>query len=434
MQAESLVEFHIHTFTHGAGDVEVGVEFFAEIFEQIECFFQSFFGAAHAHIVPKDVAQFFVDRVHRALATDCHEALFFSDTSGFGFVEFLGVGFHVRHLDLVAEIVLDGVREHEVAISQTLHQCRSTEAVSAVVGEVAFADSEQALHAGLQFVVYPNTAHGVVDGGVNHHGVVVVHTVDGVCQFAGVHVGDFFIHIEEVAIALAHHVDAEAVDGFREVEEHGLSGVVHTKALIAAFFSGTGSHVARHEVAESRIAAFEIVVAFFFRNVATLLGAGLDSLRIVEVFGHPDASVVAERFRHQRELGLLIAVARDASGVNLHVGRICKVSTFAIASDSCRAVASHSVGRKEVGVAIAAGGNHHGMSGKAFKLTGYQVFGNDTASATVHNHHIVHFVAVETLHLTHLNLAVERAVGAEQELLSGLTLSIESAAHLRTTE
>ena len=107
-----------------------------------------------------------------------------------------------------------------------------------MVREVTFADSEQTLHAGLEFVVNPDTTHSVVDSRVDHHWVVVVFAVDGVSEFAWVHVGDFFIHVDEVAVALTNHVDTEAVDSFREVEEHSLTSVVHTEALVATFLSG----------------------------------------------------------------------------------------------------------------------------------------------------------------------------------------------------
>ena len=61
LQTECLVELHVHAFTHGSRNVEVFVEFLTERFELGESGFQTFLGAAHAHEVPKDVAQFLVD-------------------------------------------------------------------------------------------------------------------------------------------------------------------------------------------------------------------------------------------------------------------------------------------------------------------------------------------------------------------------------------
>ena len=122
------------------------------------------------------------------------------DTSAytfFCFVEFGCVGFEVRHLDLVGEVVLHGVGEHEVSVGETLHQSGSAEAVGAVVGEVTFADSEEAGDGCLEFVVNPDAAHGVVRSGENHHG-----------SFVGVVVRNHLVHVEEVAVAVAYHVFA----------------------------------------------------------------------------------------------------------------------------------------------------------------------------------------------------------------------------------
>ena len=105
---------------------------------------------------------------------------------------------------------------------------------------------------------------------------------------------------------------------------------------------------------------------------------------------------------------MLVAVARNAGWVNLYIGGVGKVSTLAIASHCGAHVAGHSVGREEIGVAITTSGNYHCVSSKALELAGYQVLGNDTASTAVDNNHVVHFIAVEALHVAHLNLAVER--------------------------
>ena len=64
-----------------------------------------------------------------------------------------------------------------------------------MVGEVSFPDSEEPRYGGHQFVVYPDTAHGVVDGGVDHHRSLI-----------GVVVGDLLIHLEEVTITSLYDI------------------------------------------------------------------------------------------------------------------------------------------------------------------------------------------------------------------------------------
>ena len=64
-----------------------------------------------------------------------------------------------------------------------------------MVGEVGFPDSEEPGYGGHQLVVYPDTAHGVVDSGVDHHRGLV-----------GIVVGDLLVHLEEVAVASLYDV------------------------------------------------------------------------------------------------------------------------------------------------------------------------------------------------------------------------------------
>ena len=278
-----------------------------------------------------------------------------------------------------------------------------------------------------------------MDGGENHHRIVVVHSVLFASEFTGVYVGDFLIHVEEVAVALTHHVDSETVDSLREVEEDGKAGVVDTESCVATLLGGTRSHVAGHEVAESGIATFEIVIAVFFRDVASFDLSFLELHCVLKLFGDPDTAVVAERLRHKGKLRLLVAMHGDTRGVDLYVGGICEISALAIAGHCGRAVASHGVGGKEVGVAIAAGGDDHGVSSEAFELTRHEVFGDD-AAGTLHavlvldENHVVHLITVEAFHLSELNLAVERRVSTEKELLSRLALGVERTANLSATE
>ena len=164
-----------------------------------------------------------------------------------------------------------------------------------MVREVALADGEEARYGGHELVVHPDASHGVVYGGVYHHRVIVLHAVDFVGQLSGVDVGYLLIHVEEVAVALQHHVDAQALDALGEVEEHGASGVVHAEALVAALLGCAAGHVAGHEVAECRVAALEVVVAVFLGDVAAFLGACLQCLGVFNFLGHPDAAVVAQR-------------------------------------------------------------------------------------------------------------------------------------------
>ena len=133
-----------------------------------------------------------------------------------------------------------------------------------------------------------------MDSRIDHHRLVVLHTIDLIGNVAREYIGDLLIHLEEVAITLHDHVDTQTVDRLREVEEHGQTRVVHTKALVAALLSGTRGHVTRYEVTEGRITALQIVVAILLRNLPTLLSTSLQSLSILNLLGNPDTTIVTQ--------------------------------------------------------------------------------------------------------------------------------------------
>ena len=164
-----------------------------------------------------------------------------------------------------------------------------------MIGEIGFAEDEQAGDGALQVVIDPETAHGVVDGWINAHRHLI-----------RIFVGDACVHLKEIAIALFDDVFAEAIDGIGEIEIDAEAGFTDAAALVANSFGVAGSDVARDKIAEAGIATFEIVVAFGFRN---LIGRTL----VASFAGHPDAAIVAQRFAHERELRLIIAGDRNAS-------------------------------------------------------------------------------------------------------------------------
>ena len=167
------------------------------------------------------MTQFLVDRINRFFTLDTHELVDLSLNCFFCFSKFRKISRETRNSDLICQIILDCIRQYEVTVSQTLHQCRSTEAVCTMVGEVTFTDSEQTLDSGLQFVVYPDSSHCVVDSRINHHRIIIFYAINFFCQFARINVSDFLVHIEEVTITLEDNIDTQTVDSFREIEEYG---------------------------------------------------------------------------------------------------------------------------------------------------------------------------------------------------------------------
>ena len=176
----------------------------------------------------------------------------------------------VRLLDLlersVGEVVANGVRQHEVAVGQTLHQRRGAEAVGAVVGEVGLTGDEQAGDRRHQVVVDPDAAHDVVHGGVDAHRHLV-----------GVLTRDPLVHVEEVVVLLLDAVAAETLDGGGEVEVDTAADSVDLRAdpaaLVADVLRGPRRDVARDQVAEGRVDPLEVVVAVLLGDVTGVLVA-----------------------------------------------------------------------------------------------------------------------------------------------------------------
>ena len=314
------------------------------------------------------------------------------------------------------EIVADSIGNDEVAVGQTLHEGAGTETVGAMIGEIGFAENEQAGDRGHQVVVDPKTAHGVVRGRIDAHG-----------DFVGVLAGDALVHFEEVAVALGNLVFAETLDGIGEIEIDAKTSWADTVACIAFGFGGAGSDIARNEIAETGILALEIVVALGFGNLAgRALVAGL--------FGDPNAAVVAERFGHQGELGLILAGDGDARGVDLREARIGKEGAALVGAPDGGGVAALGVRGEIEDVAVAAGGEDNSVGHVDFDFAVVETARDDAAGLAIDDDQVQHVHARMHFDGAEANLAFECLVGAEKELLTSLAAGVKGARDLRAAK
>ena len=263
---------------------------------------------SHTYILPHDVAQLLVNIVYRLLTIDRHQLLDLLLHGLLSLVECRGIHVYLRSLNLLREVVADRVGKYEVTISQTLHQCRSTQTVSTVVREVGLTDSVQTRDRGHQVVVNPDTTHGVVYGGEDLHRLLV-----------GAYVGDLLIHIEEVAITLLDDILTQTLDSGLEIEEYRETRLVHTETGIATLLGGTRSNVARYEVTECGVTTLQVVVAILLLDVRRLERTGTQGLYVLELLRNPDTTVVTQRLRHQRQLRLLRTVYGDTGGSSMGI-------------------------------------------------------------------------------------------------------------------
>ena len=421
-QTQCLFQFDVEV-VGPAHDLHVLPELLAQRLNLDDRLFERLLGAGHTDVLPHDVAQLLVDVVHRLLAVDRQQLLDFGAHALLGLVEGGRVGLHLRGLDLVRQVVADGVGQHEVTVGKTLHQRRSTQTVGSVIREVGLADGVEAGNGGHQVVVDPDAAHGVVYGGEDLHRLLV-----------GAHVGDLLVHVEEVAVTLLDDLLAQTLDGGLEVEEDGQTGLVHAEACVAALLGGTRRHVARHEVAEGRIAALQIVVAILLGDVRRLLGAAADRLHVLDLLRYPDAAVVTQRFGHQRQFRLLRAVYGDAGGVDLREAGVGEAGALAVALEGGRTVRRHGVGREEEDVAVTSRRQYDGVCSETFQFACHEVAGDDAARLAVLDDDVEHLVARITLHRTCRDLLVQCGVGTQKELLTRLAAGIEGTRYLRAAE
>ena len=338
----------------------------------------------------------------------------------------------IDHAELrrVRQVIGDGVGQHPVAISQTLHQGRSTEPVSAVIGEVGLTTDKQTRNGRLQVIVDPQATHRVVHRRVDTHGNLI-----------RVLVGNPLVHVEEVAVLLFHGILTHTLDGLGEVEVHTTGthvlGAVRidltnlrtdTTTLVTAVLGLTGCNVTRNQVAEGRVDALQVVVAIFLGDVARIL------FTIFRALGHPDTAVVTQRLRHQSQLRLVFTMHRDAGRVDLGVAGVAEVSALTVGTPRGGGIAAHGVRRQEKDVAVTTGSQDDGVTKPLFDLAGNHVTSHDAASSPVGDDELDHLVTGVHVHGAGVNLPLEGLVGADEQLLARLAASVEGALHLDATE
>ncbi len=390
----------------GAGHLDAAPELLADGRDALQGGAQALLGAGHAAVLPHEFADLPVEGVGGAVAADGEQQA----------EPVLGLGHRLRHgrvvgVDLVGvrvagQVVVDGGRQDEVAVGEALHQRGGAEPVGAVVGEVGLTDREQARDGGLEVVVDPEPAHGVVHGGVDPH--------RGLVRVLG---GDPGVHVEEVAVLLLDLGASHACDGVGEVQVDALAAGTDATALVADVLRGAGGDVAGDEVAEGRVDPLQVVVALVLGD---LVGRPVVALGL----GDPDAAVVAQRLAHQGQLGLVLAGARDAGGVDLGEAGVGEVGAAAVGAPDRGGVGVHGVRRQVEDVAGEVG----------LGLPGDQVAGDDAAGLAVDDDQVEHLGARVHLDVAGRDLAGQRLVGAEQQLLAGLSAGVEGTGDLDAAE
>ncbi len=238
---------------------------------------------------------------------------------------------------------------------------------------------------------------------------------------------DTLIHFEEVAVALLDSRTTEAIDGVAEVEVDGPAGRTDTETHIAYVFRISRCHVARHQVAKTRIAFFEIIEPLGFGDIVWSAGVALFPR-------YPHAAVVPKALAHQRQLRLVVAGLRNARRMDLRIARIAEIGPAPVATPRCGNVRVFGVRREVEYVGIAARAEQHRIARMPFDLARDEVTNDDAARPAVDDDQVEHFAAGKHLDLTGADLPAHGLIGAEKQLLAGLTARIERPRNLRTTK
>src|SRR5690606_11627495 len=128
---------------------------------------------------------------------------------------------------------------------------------------------------------------------------------------------------------------------------------------IAAFLSSTRCNVTRHEVAERRIPSLEIVIAFVIGDFVCLA-------RIILLLRNPNPSIIPQRFRHERELALVISGNGDTCRMNLRETWIREECSTLVRLPCSSHVAAHGDCTEIKYVTVSASAKQHGMTEEAF--------------------------------------------------------------------
>ena len=119
------------------------------------------------------------------------------------------------------KVPADGVWNNEITVRQTLHQGTGPQTIGPVIRKIGFPHDKQSLKGAHQVVIHPQTPHHIMRRRVNHHGF-----------FVRVGRGDFFVHLEQIAVFLPDHPFAVPPDGIGKIQVYRKTGFPHPFAHI----------------------------------------------------------------------------------------------------------------------------------------------------------------------------------------------------------
>ena len=217
---------------------------------------------------------------------------------------------------------------------------------------------------------------------------------------------DVVIHLEQVPVSLFDRWASETADRVREIEIDAAPARTDASSFVTDFFCG-----ARGDIGDF---TWRALVAFLFR--------------------HPDASVIAQRLRHQRQLRLVFACLRNACRMNLRVAGIREIRSAPMRAPDGSAIRGLGVCRQIENIRIAAGAEDDCIAGVSFNGASHEIARNDALRLSVDYDQIEHFVAIEHLHASKSDLTFQRLKCAEEKLLPRLAARVKRSRDLNSAK
>src|SRR5262245_12994109 len=244
------------------------------------------------------------------------------------------------------------------------------------------------------------------------------------CNCVAVFVGYRFVDFKQSSVALPDRIFSQPLDCVRKIEIDAASAWTNAAAFVANFLRRTRRNITRRKIAVARIFSLEIIIAICFGDFAWRL------LSILFAFRNPDAPIIPERLRHERQLGLMLAANRNTSGMDLCERRVREKRASFIGAIGGRDVAPASVGREIEHVSIAPGREHHSIRRQSLYFSGAEIAGKDSLGMSFDDHQVEHFSLRKHLHCARCDLTAKRLIATKEQLLTGLSTCIKGPRYL----
>jgi hypothetical protein len=211
----------------------------------------------------------------------------------------------------------------------------------------------------------------------------------------------FLVDIEKISVALANGIFPHTRDSVGKIEKNPASPRSDTTSFVAHFLGRARSNVAGREISEAWIFSLKIIIAVRIRNILRRFGAIFSPLR------HPNASVIAQRFRHQSQFGLMLTGDGDAGGMNLGEAGIAKERATFVSAIGGGDVATAGVGRKKKNIAVATSSKNNGIAGEGLDFPSAKIATDDPLGMTVDQNEVEHLGLREHFHRPERDLPAE---------------------------